>query len=355
MKRLDYIDALRGWAIVGVLTSHVSQHADSLSGKISYFTQYGPMGVRLFFIISALTIFITLDKKKQDKKERINYFFIKRVLRIAPMYYLAIIYYIIFGVFFFSQIDYVNVISNMFFVHGLSPQTINSFVPGGWSITVEMFFYCLIPVIIKQINNLNNAITFLVVSYLFRFIAIYLTRRLIGNEGINGEFLFLFFPSQLPVFALGIILYFIIIKQEKIRISIYNAVALLILAAISLVFKYYNIIFVDYLLFSYAFSVLIIIMSKKKIFLLDNFIIRFIGNISYSLYIIHFIVIFWLVKYQLNLLYQSSSTINFCLFFTITLLLSCFVSYITYQLIEKPFQNLGKKLISKKQKPIFNK
>lgn len=37
-----------------------------------------------------------------------------------------------------------NVISN-FYCHGLSPYWINSLVPGGWSITVEMFFmYCLL-------------------------------------------------------------------------------------------------------------------------------------------------------------------------------------------------------------------
>lgn len=313
------------------------------------------MGVRLFFIISALTIFITLNNKKQDKQERINFFFIKRLFRIAPMYYLAIIYYIIIGLIFYSRIDYINVISNLFFVHGLSPETINSFVPGGWSITVEMFFYCLIPFIITRINNLNNAVTFLVISFLFRFVSIYLTRRLIGNEGINGEFLSLFFPSQLPVFALGIILYFIIIKQEKIKISIYNVLALVLLATISLTFKYYNLIFVDYLLFSYAFSVLIIIMSKVKIILLDNCITRFIGKISYSLYIIHFIVIFWLTKYHFNSLLQGSSSVNFWLFLLITIILSSVISYVTYLLIEKPFQNLGKKIISKQQKLIFDK
>lgn len=270
MKRLDYIDALRGWAILGVLVAHASQSVGALSEKISAFVKYGPMGVRLFFLISALTIFITLDKKKDIKEERVNYFFLKRFLRIAPMYYLAIIYYSITSLIFYQQIDFKGLFSNLFFVHGLWPDTINTYVPGGWSITVEIFFYCLIPFIIRKINNLNQAVSFLIISYIFRFIAIYLTRRLIGNEGINGEFLYLFFPNQLPIFAVGIILYFVIIKKETIEISPINLISLALLMFISIIFQYYNLVFDGAQMFAYTFFILTVFMSKKKTILLDN-------------------------------------------------------------------------------------
>lgn len=355
MKRLEYIDALRGWAIIGVVASHSHQMFGNLSQLVKIVASNGAMGVRLFFIISALTIFITVDKKKQDTKELTSNFFIKRFLRIAPMYYLAIIYYIISNWFFLQKIDYEGIFSNLFFVHGLFPKTINSFVPGGWSITVEMFFYCLIPLIIRKINNLNNAVSFFIITCILRYIGIYITKRLLGDDGINGEFLYLFFPNQLPVFAIGIILYYLIIKKESINISPVNLISLVILMIISLMFKYYNLLLQEHLLFAYTFAVLIIFMSKKKIVLLDNKLIRFIGKISFSVYIIHFIVLFWLQRFNLTTIYQGSSTINFFIYFLLTLILSSAISYLTYEFVEKPFQKLGKKLTSNQEKPIFEK
>jgi len=38
-----------------------------------------------------------------------------------------------------------EVATTALFVHGFHPQTINSVVPGGWSIAVEMTFYAVFP------------------------------------------------------------------------------------------------------------------------------------------------------------------------------------------------------------------
>ncbi|MFC4685996.1 acyltransferase family protein [Epilithonimonas pallida] len=179
------------------------------------------------------------------------------------------------------------------------------------------------------------------------------TENIIGNEGKNGIYIYLFFPAQLPVFAMGIILYFFVIKQQSLKAVSWFSYLMLGLLYIASFFLQERLFYQNYMLFAYFSFGIAILLSKKKLCLLDNRLFRQIGTISYSLYIIHFIIFFWLARYHLNALYLASPIVNFILFFSLTLILSSAFSYLTYQFIEKPFQNLGKKLIMKEEKPIF--
>jgi len=76
LNRLDWLDALRGWAVLGVAA-----------------VQYA---VQLFFFISALTISITYEAHiaKFGKTFRAQFsWFLKRFFRIAPLYYIAACFY----------------------------------------------------------------------------------------------------------------------------------------------------------------------------------------------------------------------------------------------------------------------
>jgi len=52
LNRLDWLDALRGWAVLGVVMVHSGQaaHSTGITQQISAAGQYG---VQLFFLISA--------------------------------------------------------------------------------------------------------------------------------------------------------------------------------------------------------------------------------------------------------------------------------------------------------------
>jgi peptidoglycan/LPS O-acetylase OafA/YrhL len=75
--------------------------------------------------------------------------------------------------------------------------------------------------------------------------------------------------------------------------------------------------------------------------------LRYIGKISYSLYIIHFIVISWLSHFNYNRFFCENYLINYLLRFLTILLISVFISTFTYHLIEIPFQNWAKKILPK--------
>ena len=55
--KLDYIDSLRGVAILMVILVHVSLSVHDLPYIIELFSKYGQMGVQLFFMISSVTLF----------------------------------------------------------------------------------------------------------------------------------------------------------------------------------------------------------------------------------------------------------------------------------------------------------
>lgn len=60
--KLKHIDALRGIAVLLVILVHTSQSIPGISLPLRYFSKYGQMGVQLFFIISAYTLYPVYGK-----------------------------------------------------------------------------------------------------------------------------------------------------------------------------------------------------------------------------------------------------------------------------------------------------
>ena len=92
-KRYEFLDALRGIAILGVIFLHVSDFTLHPQTNIIYRSVgEGARGVQLFYIVSALTLFLSLSSSRFLGKlgETLKYFF-RRFFRIAPMFYSLLI------------------------------------------------------------------------------------------------------------------------------------------------------------------------------------------------------------------------------------------------------------------------
>ncbi len=90
MKKLDYIDGIRGWAIILVIIVHTF-FVMNPSEHLKYFITHGALGVQLFFIASAFILFYSLDNRKFDEKSPVRNFFVRRFFRIAPFFYIMMI------------------------------------------------------------------------------------------------------------------------------------------------------------------------------------------------------------------------------------------------------------------------
>lgn len=280
-------------------------------------------------------------KNRREEKSPTGNFFIRRFFRIAPVYYLALLLYqLAWSTEFKSGI----VLSNIFFVHGFSPYWINSGIPGGWSVGVEMTFYLLFPFVVVFITNLNRALLFALFAFVLRiaFFVYFSSHPLADDASLWEQFLEYNFINQLPVFALGFILYFLIYERSAV-----HPYAFLLLAALT-VFLYAWDLKVNYFLMEIALFVLAFALSQKEFPLLVNPVLTYIGKISFSMYICHIAVIFLLEETSIDHAF-SSAALNFFLYESVVIVEAGIIASLSYYFIEKPFIKLGHRLVHKRE------
>ena len=360
-NRLEYIDALRGWAILAVILVHVWIWTGASSDFLNRLAPKGAYGVQLFYLISAFTLLLSLNHQRQNNTLRWRDYFIRRFFRIAPLFYLAICLYgpmwqFVPRYWMPEGISTWHVLASFTFVHGWHPLWVNSIVPGGWSMAVEMTFYCLFPLLCLQITTLKRAIVFVLIS-LFLGMMIsdwayhhYLPLVPQRFSYVINNFAYVYMPSaQLCVFALGFVLYFLFAQKWHQTLTGTAAKFYLLSAIIlMLVLTYWNPGFLpEFFVFSCVFILLIIGFSATENRLFINSVLIHIGRLSYSLYLVHFGVIYLLKIYLSDFTIAASKDLTLFVVFVIVTLISLFLSQISYQLIEKPSIALGKRLIER--------
>ncbi|MEO8146549.1 MAG: acyltransferase [Bacteroidia bacterium] len=364
-EKLKYIDAIRGIAILAVLVIHCREYVESgalIPSAFSFIINQGPRGVQLFYIASAFTMFFTLTGRVKKENNPTRNFFIRRVFRIAPMYWIAIVYYLwqngrgpSYWLGDAPGISNMNIAANFLFIHGFNAYWINSLVPGGWSIAVEMSFYCLVPFLFSKIKNSLHAINFFFITMIINFIAGYLlhTHQLIADALLWKNFLTLYLPYQMPVFALGILFYFLVKGDyASLRFSWVTFVLCLIMFAV----KFFTAmpLITSHLLFAMSFVIMGFVMSKKEFKIVVNPVVRYIGKVSYSMYLVHFAVLYFMVKWNFaNYITETTATsalLNYGIRLILLIIISAAISTVFYNLIEVPAQKVGKNIIDRLEK-----
>lgn len=200
----------------------------------------------------------------------------------------------------------------------------------------------------------------LLISKLVNYILI--QNPLISERQIWDLFLVYWLPSQLPFFALGIVLYFLLVdsiknqslSQVSLKSKLKRTITPLFLISLSLaVFSSISKTQLGMLGFLYGIALLglAVFLSEHSVSLLVNRFWCYLGKISYSAYLTHLIVLY-LVK---NLLQRGlpllnlnlSPTVNLMLLIAFLLVGTMAVSAITYKFIELPGLQLGRTLIAK--------
>ena len=347
IDKLNYIDFLRGIAILMVIVHHCGQTFNE-SSTLTYILSFGNQGVQLFFIVSAYTLFLS-TKKKSTESYKWRKFYVRRIFRILPLYLIGIIYFTwqqggihqrewnndIF------PINILTLISNALLLHGLSPYTINSIVPGGWSIAAEFLFYSIFPFLFLKINSTKTALIALGIAFIVQITLHFLlfSTPLIKQESLWGAFEYFYFPFQLPAFLVGILCFYLIKENDR-KVTLPIAFVFIALLIMSI---YYSDQISFFIFTIIIFPILLFVVEKHQ-HIVKSKIIEFVGKISYNAYFIHFAVIYWFIRLGFFKQLQYAQNINILIYTFIVLIVTIIISTMTHYIIEIPFINLGKRL-----------
>ncbi|MBD3327923.1 acyltransferase family protein [Candidatus Peregrinibacteria bacterium] len=357
IKKLEGFDGIRGIAALLVFLFHflTLNQLDQLQAgylNLTAFAKAGHIGLDIFFVLSGFLIFRSIYKNGMNKE-----YFQRRILRIAPIYYVAL-----FVVIFLMHPDLLtntagrwDIFTHLLFIHSFDANTYYGINPVLWSLSVELLFYLFLPAFFilsrkKSYLILLYAIAMILGAYVYRD---YMSTF---NEALDSTDKIVFtenFIGRLDQFAFGIIASWACIKlniennwKKLITIVIGGIGLWLVFYGLNIFAELggsfrevyhlhmflHSLIALGTALFLYAIANTYSIIQK----IVDNWILKFFGIISYSFYIWHFIIIEQLV----NLETLSSKEI-----FIYSLLSVTALSAVTYYLIEKPA--LAKKKYSK--------
>jgi len=368
---LQVVDALRGYAILLVICVHSLGHARDLVWPAKRLLTLGFYGVQLFFLASALTLLMSWSRSNDTFGRRSGKFLIRRFFRIAPLYYLAIVFYWFAYQSKPTDFSFDLLISTLFFYNAWSPYltpTVNAWtpVPGGWSISVEFCFYFAFPFLAMAVTNLRRAIVFFLVALAIMVAAavggMHLYPELTSEERSN--FLYYWPPNQLIIFSLGFLLYHCVksdsIKQwlSTSRITADGASIVLGLALLALSFygprKFFDwsqLLPPTHLIISLLFLAWAIVLVIKPWGFAINPAIVGLGKVSFSAYILHFSVLKY-VGILLNRIWPFTTVGAASIAYVLTLLatsivITRYVSAVSYRYIERPFVDFGKSIIQR--------
>ncbi len=336
-KKLIYrseIDGLRAFAILAVIINHFNK--DILPN--------GYLGVDVFFVISGYVITLSLSKKQyKNFLEFISNFYSKRIRRILPPL-LCFVSFASLLISLFNQFPITTLrtgitsllgVSNLYLLSNsvdyfAQPTQLNIFTHT-WSLGVEEQFYLIFPFIlwysgfIQHQKESGKRLFLILISLItISLIVFFITFQ------INQPFAYFLMPTRFWEMAMGSLAFLCFYQKNLLRKIHYFSAPIYLFFIILIMFLPYG-GFGLYNFFVVIFTALLILSLNEKtilfrIFNNDN--IRYIGKISYSLYLYHWGVIV-LSKWTIGIHWW---TIPFQVF--LIFLLSC----LSYEIIEKSFR-----------------
>ena len=307
------LNALRFFAAMAVAASHVEllKQYNGLPNAYDEPAVYelGRLAVTLFFVLSGYLItYLLLTEKKAAGAISVRDFYVRRILRIWPLYYLLVL----LAFFVFPRIGPLTIPKLAVTQHTLPlfllllPQLALSvadpvpFAEPAWSIGVEEQFYLIWPLLIRRTRRfVPMALAVIAISFALRYGAFGMAlasranpqRLAFWNQAISY-----FYFTRIECMAIGGLAAWLVFEQRRkmlhflyrrdVQLAVYVATAWLVVTPrFKPIFNYAG--------YSILFAVLILNVSTnpRSLLKLNSRPFTFLGNISFSIYMFHEVAI----------------------------------------------------------------
>ncbi|MBI3883306.1 MAG: acyltransferase, partial [Sphingobacteriales bacterium] len=298
MKYIKQLDSIRAFAVICVVICHWVP-INNIIQRLTFWT-LGSIGVDMFFVLSGFLItkilFDSANKAESGELTKLQVaknFYIRRSLRIFPIYYL-----IIFFLLFFQKqtgmdvqsglVYYLTYTSNFYFFHKGNWDGISHL----WSLAVEEQFYLIWPWLILFINRkyyLHIILSFIAVSVAAQYF--------LADVKLSSVLTITCFDA----FGLGALLAWVITFRVKELNRFYKGIS--IAACIAFIFFITGLIQQKWayipvrplisIISLWVITYVVLNQETGKLkfkFFFNNSILIFLGKISYGIYLYHDII-----------------------------------------------------------------
>lgn len=355
------LDALRFFAFLFVFISHCAvfitlNNVEWFSSIKHTYLIHGDLGVNFFFVLSGFLItFLLFTEKKVSAQISLKHFYIRRILRIWPLYFIILIlgFLILPNPLFdvsklLSSISliapyaeapwYVFLLANIHLAYFTASSVVLAVL---WSISIEEQFYLLWPLAVKKIGQKAIPlflIAVIIATYVFRYIHV-------DEYSIVKYHTFSVF-SDLAIGCLAGYYTFFSNKFKKLFTNLPRLIIALIYIILFVFIPTRNLLHNDFIkalepvIFSLLFAGIILeqIYSEQSLFKVGKSkALTWLGKISYGLYCYHIIamVIVFTIIAKINLIAELT-IYSFVLTSILSLILTILIASLSYRFIEKP-------------------
>lgn len=355
--------ALRFFAATAVIFHHIEQYkswkdypsiwgADGVVGV--FIDSLGHKAVSFFFALSGFLItYLLLVELKKTGTVALKKFYVRRVLRIWPLYYLVAIValFVLPHITEFAKWEglmsesmtlvvllYLVILPNLLRVTSIQVVGANQ----AWSVGVEEQFYFIWPILIRVFKKYVPAflVGFILIKFGTQFIMLTLGDSLESGSGkVFGQVATLLGQMQIEQMAIGGLGAWWLYSNNSraLRIIYHKAIWVLSLLMLVSFFVFNYHFFGSTLLEGLVFVIVILNISTNPEvkFNLDNKFLILMGNISYGIYMLHTAIIALLIT-GLEGLEITGLWFNLVLY-VLSPLFTIGLAYVSYQYFEKYF------------------
>lgn len=345
---LKGLNSIRAIAAISVVGTHIIQGFDLFGLPNMRGLELAGYGVTIFFTLSGFLItYLLLIEKERFSSINISQFYIRRVLRIWPLYFLYLLLTVVVFMIYdqqylnFNLLFYFLMAANIPFILGIEIPMLGHF----WSLGVEEQFYLFWPWVVKKIYKLQIWLWFFILF--------------MGGLKIIGWFIYSRTGNNIPLFAVHITRFHCMAvgalgavytyNSNKVFIKIYKHILTQILICIVFCFCAFNSFHLAEIINDEIIAVISVLLianvsSNPGTFIkIDNRIMNYLGTISFGIYIYHPLIIYLFSKWFNSYLDQFSINFQYIVITCAVLISTIFVAAVSYRYFETPFLKFKEK------------